>query len=728
MSSQLNYGYLNATSAHNAQAIQSEKEEQSPYQLSRHEEAMRAYGSFTKAKDAINSNIIPREFNQSILNSQTNPLVYNQRPEQTDIDNSAPYMDSQLTGQPLLGGFRHNNMVPFFGAKVRQSTYEYANSRQLENFTGVENFAIEKTEQEPMFNPTPLLGNNYGTPDTIEEQLQYMVPAPQRNNELPFEQLRVGPGLNKGYTNLPSGGFQQADSLDYIRPKTVDELRVKTNPRISYHGRVVPGKFVVSKQTAKSSVQKNRPDSFYINSPDRYFTTTGAYLKEKKRPCIILKDTNRKQSKALYGAAAPAYVKNQMSRPKFQESDRQNFENDYVRNAFSKEKWDDQDFGDYGKQGYNPPPNERDITGSRFHITNLMRFVKAITAPLEDVMRTTTKETTEDNYRPYGNLENTAPEHGIVWDPNDIARTTIKETTVDNPNQSGYMGVSEKNRAWDPNDIARTTIKETTEDNPNQIGYMIVRERNRVWDTQDLARVTTRETTEDNPNQEGYVSVATYKGQVWDPNDLLRTTIKETTIDNPNQEGYVSVSTHNGPVWDCNDIARTTTKETTIEDGRFGVPSGENVSSRGKGYLTNPQTPFNTNRQTTQDYEYMGVAYSKDVKPMSYDADYNMRTNEVREGTLVGRYPTPESVKLWVGGDMINIDSKKMDGDRINSYQPGLSKVYQAIADTSVPCSLTAERNVYDEDKIGIDRINPALLDAFRSNPYTQSLESYAFP
>ena len=31
--------------------------------------------------------------------------------------------------------------------------------------------------------------------------------------------------------------------------------------------------------------------TFYINSQDRLFTTTGGYQKPKIRPCILLKDT-----------------------------------------------------------------------------------------------------------------------------------------------------------------------------------------------------------------------------------------------------------------------------------------------------------------------------------------------------------------------------------------------------------------------------------------------------
>jgi hypothetical protein len=609
----------------NATTAQELREATTPYKLMKFKETAAAANNWAAAKDALNSNIVPRQFNEAIINSQTNPLKYLQRPEQTRLDTSDGVYMSQLSGQPIMSGdFKHNNMVPFQGPKSRQNMAEYANSALLEKFTGVENFAQERKETEPLFNPTPVLANNFGTPDTIEENLTYIVPSRQRNNELPFEQLRVGPGLNKGYTNLPSGGFQQADGIDYVRPKTVDELRVATNPKISYHGRVIPGMFVVGKQTAKSAVEKNRPDTFYVNSPDRYFTTTGAYLKEKKRPCVVLKDTNRKASKAYTGSAAPAYVRQPTAREKYQESNRQNFENDYLRNAYRPDIWGDDEFGDYGKQGYNPPAQERDITGSRRHITNLLSLVKAITAPLEDIMRTTTKETTEENYRPYGELQPQRPDAGVVWDPNDVARTTIKETT------------------------------------------------------------------EETPRQYGDVSTAVKKGQVWD----------------------------------CNDIARTTTKETTEELDRYGVAG----TDRNMGYLTNPQYAPNTNRQYTSDYEYEGVAYSKDPKPMSYDADYNMRPNIVKEGTLVGRYPTPQSTKLAAGGDMYNIDVKKMDNDRVVSRQPMATQVYQPIADTATQCARTNDRQTYDDNKIGVDRINPELLDAFRSNPYTQSLESYVFP
>jgi hypothetical protein len=146
----------------------------------------------------------------------------------------------------------------------------------------------------------------------------------------------------------------------------------------------------------------------------------------------------------------------------------------------------------------------------------------------------------------------------------------------------------------------------------------------------------------------------------------------------------------------------------------------------GTGYMTNIYEAPNTNKQFTSDYAYSGNAESKDKAPMSYYAGLNARVNEVKEGTLQGRYPTPEGTKLWNGMDTINIDIKKMDGDYTNHRQPMAEKTYNSIH-LDPPCSVTTDRNEYDNDKIGVDRIDPDLLQAFNSNPYTQPLSSYAF-
>ena len=44
----------------------------------------------------------------------------------------------------------------------------------------------------------------------------------------------------------------------------------------------------------------------------------------------------------------------------------------------------------------------------------------------------------------------------VAYDLNDVARTTIKETVIDN-NRTGQLSGPEKLMTYDPNDIARKT-------------------------------------------------------------------------------------------------------------------------------------------------------------------------------------------------------------------------------------------------------------------------------
>jgi hypothetical protein len=75
----------------------------------------------------------------------------------------------------------------------------------------------------------------------------------------------VGPGLNQGYTPKPTGGFQQADTRDYILPKTTNELRVLTNRQLSYKSRPT-GPTGKTGKTVKIGEVIKIPDSFYVKS------------------------------------------------------------------------------------------------------------------------------------------------------------------------------------------------------------------------------------------------------------------------------------------------------------------------------------------------------------------------------------------------------------------------------------------------------------------------------
>lgn len=64
-------------------------------------------------------------------------------------------------------------------------------------------------------------------------------------NVFPIEQVRVGPGADDGYTNIPKGGFQQDQLREFTLPKTTDEIRVIGKEKLSYEPPVVPGRITL---------------------------------------------------------------------------------------------------------------------------------------------------------------------------------------------------------------------------------------------------------------------------------------------------------------------------------------------------------------------------------------------------------------------------------------------------------------------------------------------------
>merc|ERR1711988_784113 len=79
---------------------------------------------FNDSRNAIETNIIPPQFNNKIINSQSNPIKYLQ--EVNDINSEMSSRDKNLFVSTLSGKvmkeeqFRHNNMTPFFGGSVKQ--------------------------------------------------------------------------------------------------------------------------------------------------------------------------------------------------------------------------------------------------------------------------------------------------------------------------------------------------------------------------------------------------------------------------------------------------------------------------------------------------------------------------------------------------------------------------------------------------------------------------------
>ena len=163
----------------------------------------------------------------------------------------------------------HNNMVPFFGARVTQNLRGGANDSILDTFSGTGSEYVQKREVETFYDVKPGYGDPYGNPNESDFIQSRMVAGMNMKNVSPIERTYVGAGVNDGYNNVGSGGYQQFTELQqFAKPRTTDELRVDNKPKLSYEKPVVPGNYFVTQPGLQAPVMKNRPDTFNIMTED----------------------------------------------------------------------------------------------------------------------------------------------------------------------------------------------------------------------------------------------------------------------------------------------------------------------------------------------------------------------------------------------------------------------------------------------------------------------------
>jgi hypothetical protein len=607
-----------------------------------------------------------------------------------------------LTGEPINSRtFTHNNMQPFFGGQVKQSVDEFATRGVFENFTGDQDSYQHKKEKGLFFEPQKNVSNVYGAQSLDGFQMERYVSQISniRSNETPVEKQYIAPNLNDGYNNQ-GGGFIKGnggtDAIQYRIPKTTDELRVKNKPKVSYYGRIVSGAHI-AKPGKVGTMFKNRPDTFWVETPDRYFTTVGAVEAPAARPCQVLKYTNRKTTelKTRINPAAPTHGSKGVVRGKYRVSSKQTYEADGPRNATIEGQWSimgllglDNTPNDYGKKSIRMRPNGRTETGTKTHTLNLHSKVPKGETRNGQKAKRTMKESTESNsYN--GNMGMTAPSRGFVYDPSDRPDTTMKEMLEDNEH-AGFVDGGEVSRGivYDPNDIARHTMKETNIDNLHS-GMM----------------------TNQQPS----------RGHVYDPDEYeMRPTHKQLLEVNEHMGNYTSeikrTYTEKGP------DAPTTHRQTTSV--AYMTNANKNVNG---GYEVTDIQAVGTNRMFSVEYTGNSGNTQGTAQPLSYEDAYNATMKSVRDTQDQGFTPGAQGPSAGVDANMIHATTNRM-GDIQNQYLNERG-VAPSTMTNSIPqlsnCNLTQDKMTVPNEPIA-DRINPNILDAFKQNPYTQSLNSWA--
>lgn len=572
--------------------------------------------------------------------------------------------------------FRRNDrgdaMVPFFGGTVKQNIEPFSTGSLMATKNGTDHLYQQKREVKSFYDKCENVGNVNGMPSQQDYYMNRMTPSKLKTNETPIPKVYVGPGIGKGFTSSPTGGFQQLDAREYAMPKCVDELRVKSKPKVTYDGVVLEGqKSILPAEPIR--MDKNRPERFWEKSPDSWFTTTGAFTKQKQNPEQIMKDTNRQDTNIEYKGVAFAHDRTRRTvEPVARDPNRVQLEGFDVGNA-ALSKIGVGTKADYGKSQIMVYDNERDITSTKVYTGNLTSLIKAIVTPFTDFLDVTKKDEFIDNPRHFGNVNIQIPNKGTIYDPNDVARTTIKESLI-HDSMIGNLNGPKQLMVYDPDDIARSTLRQTMDP------------------------------IETTMNLKGKNANMAYN------DDPAKKTLKETLIDN---ERYGNINNLEGgggyetTEWD----ARMTQKALLADNDYYGQVGFDG----GKGYLTNPKEARLTQKAFMSDNDYYGTAVG-DRKEFSKEAMMNANITPNKEVTLFKRDPTEQGQKEFAGKEAYNIVNRKTEIDyKLVRESPNTDRVYNEIP-SSDEVGITKMKKDYRQ--IGDERLDIDILKSALDNPF----------
>ena len=345
---------------------------------------------------------------------------------------------TSLEGQSVdLTHFVHSNMAPFFGSKTH-SNHQTFNSNEsiLDNYVGSGSVSYAKNKQEiaPMFKPSAGNQWTHGMPNMSDFMQNRVNPSMNRNGERPgeLEPIRVAPGLGLGYTNEGTMGFNSGLGMrETWKDKTVDELRVATNPKASdgrSWGHEGPAKSSVTVPGILGAQQKNGPNTTFETGSERWMTTTGSSIGPSNRSLQMDRETARQgQSAFLYEGAASGFAR-PAKMGEYMDSNRHELGALPIGVSSAVGKYNPT-ASDYQAKSMSVYDNNRSMNDEDTYFGSIRGVIGAAVAPLLDVLRPSRKENTVGNLRPYENAKPTSTGKSYLFDPTDRPAHTVRELT-----------------------------------------------------------------------------------------------------------------------------------------------------------------------------------------------------------------------------------------------------------------------------------------------------------
>ena len=258
----------------------------------------------------------------------------------------------------------------------------------------------------------------------------------------------------------------------------------------------------------------------------------------------------------------------------------------------------------------------------------------------------------------------------------------------------------------------------------------------------DILKPSKKEELINNYRQEGIISGGYIKQRTWDPNNKLKTTIKEQTSINK----YKSHPSKN------NGMGYITNKHHAVKNQRDTTNKpyvSQANQNYGKGYLTNEYQPVQNQRDTTN-FSYVsqpnknnGNGYlTNEYQPVKNQRDttnvFIIGGAGATKGTLKTMQTNSEYTRPMPNKEMNikcrpNAGNMSLFNNNINYTQLGEKTTYQYVGNSNMPKQSITNDNYGIQTKkplnntnINNERIQGNILDAFKKNPYSHSLTSFA--
>lgn len=397
------------------------------WQQVRQDEQTRSDGLWKKAQTPLETGVVPRPAYASMFEFSTPQEKMATQPE------NRPSTVTTLAGTTIpIEQFTHKNMQPFFRGNVKQNMDIDSFASTLDRHTGRSEFFKPKKEAKPFFQPAEY---SYvcGMPNNDEYYREHTETPIKRSNDFPIPKINVGRGLGQGFTANPSGGFQQANTLEYAKPRNVDELRTLNNPKLSYklpfQG---PKKAIVTDRGLIGQMEKNRPDTFFEQTEEQWIKTTGANLKPTEQPIFVDRPTNRNETEKKTVVTNVKHLVNSITAPLLD-----------ILKPSMKEFYTDSErmFGNMHAQIpskptlYDPVDHimRTTIKEMGVHDSTIMNLKGINVGQMEtdDQARTTSRETMPADGDTGATIRNIASHtyRTVVYDPEFVMKTTFREGT-----------------------------------------------------------------------------------------------------------------------------------------------------------------------------------------------------------------------------------------------------------------------------------------------------------